>query len=180
MFKTVAHQTLENRNNDEYVEANGPFSVQNIKESFLGEGCYFWDNHLELAKFWGEVHCNNKYIVCESKFVLPKNDFLDLVGSREDQIHFLDLVEKLKMTGEALGKIIGALKDLELKKKGIFPYKAIRAVDNLAKNKFEQVKYKFSDDNNKKNYSILTPMYIICLFEKNELILPTYDVIYSV
>jgi len=40
-----------------------------------------------------------------------------------------------------------------------------------------QQQFKFS---HKENYSILSPMYIICLFEKNELILPTYKVIYPV
>lgn len=179
MFKTIVHQTLKNLNNDEYVEAYGPFPVEDVKKSFLGDGHYFWDNHFELAKFWGETHCTDKYIICEGRFELPKNDFLDLVGSREDQIHFLELVKNLKMTGDALGKIIGALKDLDKKQKGIFPYKAIRAVDNLAKKKFQQIQYKFTEDF-RNNYSVLTPMYIICLFEKNELILPTYKVIYSV
>ena len=177
MFKTIAHQTLENRKNNEYVEANGPFAVENIKKSFLGAGYYFWDNHIELAKFWGESHCNNNYIICESQMNINKNDFLDLVGSREDQIHFLELIKTLKMQDQPFGNIISSLKDLEKEKNGIFPYKAIRAVDNLPKKRFAQSAFKFSD---KENYSILSPMYIICLFEINELILPTYKVIYPI
>lgn len=180
MFKTIAHQTLENRNNNEDVEANGPFSVEDPTKSFLGEGYYFWDNHIELAKWWGKFHCRDKYIICESEFEIEKTDFLDLVGSREDQIHFSNLMKQLNMEGQALGKIIGALKDLEKEDKGIFSYKAIRAVDNKAKKSFEQIQYKFSEEKNKPSYSVFNPMYMICLLEKNDVILQSYKVVFSV
>ncbi len=180
MFKTIAHQTLENRDNNEEIEANGPFPVEKVEKSFLGEGYYFWDNHIELAKWWGKVHCKNKYAICESDFEISKTEFLDLVGSREDQIHFLSLIELLDMKDQSLGKIIGALKDLEKMDVGIFSYKAIRAVDNVAKKKFAQPKYRFSDEINKNSYSVLNPMYMICLLEKNDVILQSYKVVFSV
>jgi len=176
MFETIVHQTLQNKNNNKEVETNGPYPTSDIKNSFLGSGYYFWDNHIELAKFWGRIRCNNNYIVCEGELKVDKNDFLDLVGSRNDQIHFLKLVSTLNMQNQSIGKTIEALKALEKEEKGIFPYKAIRVMDSLPKKKFPQKQLKFS---NKENYSILAPMYIICLLEKNKLILPSIKVIFS-
>ena len=176
MFETIVHQTLQNKNNNAEVEANGPYPTTDLKNSFLGRGYYFWDNHIELAKFWGKIRCNNKFIICEGELKIEKKDFLDLVGSRSDQIHFLNLVSTLNMKKQSIGKTIEALKALEKEEKGIFPYKAIRVMDNLQKRKFPQTQYKFSS---KENYSILAPMYIICLLDKNKLILPTFKVIFS-
>ena len=41
-----AYQTLENRNNPDQIEEQGPF-LCNRKSAWLGEGYYFWDSFIE-------------------------------------------------------------------------------------------------------------------------------------
>lgn len=178
MFKTIVHQTLKNKNNIKTVERDGPYSVKNIASSFLGAGYYFWDNHIELAKWWGEKHCNNRYYICECECEVDEFYFLDLVGNRQDQINLNELIDRLKIHHLTLGEIMEVLKDIQKENPGaqIFPYKAIRALDYENKPSF-YYKIKFKTGNN--SYAILSPMYIICLIKKKELILSPYKVIYS-
>ena len=44
-------QTLEDRNNPDEVESQGPFICTN--NPWLGKGYYFWDTFLDLAHWWG-------------------------------------------------------------------------------------------------------------------------------
>lgn len=179
MFITIVHQTLQDRENADYVENNGPFAVENIEQSYLGAGYYFWDDHIELAHWWGTNRIKSDYVICEGKLEVKKELFLDLVGSRQDQKYFKAIIEKLGALAKnmAIGKIIEFLKNLETQpnKKGIFPFKVIRAMD-VANNSFNQQYKHFAEGRNGK--SSITPQMIICLIEKNKLVLPTYKIIY--
>jgi hypothetical protein len=177
VFKTIVHQTLSNRENPEYIENNGPFKISDIKTSYLGEGYYFWDNHIELAHWWGTAHCNNNYIICEAKFEIEESDFCDLVGSRQDQIYFKQIINMLGFHGKTIGSIIELLKGLNLepKTKGIFPYKAIRGVEYQT-NKYNQFFYYYAQ--NKPGKIPLNPRIIICLITKNPTILKNYKIIF--
>ena len=179
MFKTIAHQTLQNKNNIKEVERNGPYPVKEIESSFLGAGYYFWDNHLDLAKWWGERHCNNRYYICECDIEVDEFYFLDLVGNRQDQINLNELIDRLNISHLTLGEIMEVLKEIqrEQPESQLFPYKAIRALDYENKPSFISRKILFKPNNN--SYAVLSPMYIICLIEKKELILSPYKVIYS-
>lgn len=176
MFSTVVHQTLQDLDNADHVEEHGPFKATSEK-SYLGLGYYFWDDHIELAKFWGEVHCKNNYIICEADFELSYDYFLDLVGNRQNQKYFHEVAQMLGAQTWSMGKIIEFLKDLEKKpeRKGIFPYKAVRAVD-INDSKFKPTNYRFVEG--QLRYVNMNPRLIICLFEKNKLILTTYKIIY--
>ena len=177
MFKTVGHQTLEFRNNTDDVEKNGPFPVENVSTSFLGSGYYFWDNHIELAHWWGDWRIKKQYIIGECEIGVERNDFFDLVGSRDDQINLQNIIDKLNLKDLSIGEIIEVLKGMEKNVTGIFPYKAIRAVDNSIKLSFSQEKYLFQSD--KASFSILSPMYMICLLDKKELLLSPFKVIFT-
>lgn len=178
MFETIVHQTLQNLKNDEEVEAFGPYPVEDIENAYLGEGHYFWDNHIELAHWWGEYHCNNNYIICEGELRVNKKLFLDLVGDRAQHIRFMYLLDKFNLQDMVIGKAIGVLRDLDKINVGIFPYKVIRAVDNKYKEKFKQKQYRFSNHPHRKGFTIFAPMFLICLIDKDELLLPSYKVIY--
>jgi hypothetical protein len=180
MFRTIGHQTLKNKNNVKYVENNGPFSVEDVSSSFLGAGHYFWDNHIDLAHWWGKRHCKGKYYICQCEIEVDEFYFLDIVGNRQDQINLKELIEKLNIDHLTIGEIMEVLKEIQKEEptSNIFPYKAIRAIDYDNKPSFYQNLYMFKKNNN--SYSILAPIYIICLLEKNELILPPYKVIFSV
>jgi hypothetical protein len=173
--KTIGHQTLNNSGNDKEVETKGPFKTTD-KNPYLGYGYYFWDNNIEMAHTWGRVHCDNKYIICQANLNLKSEVFLDLVGSRDDIMYFEKLINTFGVKHKPIGQIIEYLKKIESdgKFQGIFPFKVIRALD-YDKDKFK--KYKFAD--NKKGYTSLRPVFIICLIEKNNLILSEFKMIHK-
>ncbi len=178
MFETIVHHTVQDLHNPQYVEDNAPFKMVNKgKGTYLGQGYYFWDNHFELACWWGEVHCNNKYMVCEANFEIPNSDFCDLVGSRADQMYFQECIEMLKAEVNTMGAIIDLLIALEQRpeRKGIFSYKAIRAVD-IYKGAFPQHLVNFNTG--KDGITLLNPKFIVCLFKKDAQILKNFKIIY--
>ncbi len=94
----IAHHTCSASGGENHVLKNAPFKSEIKKDyiPFLGEGYYFWENNLELAKIYGNKRYNGKFFVLE--FVLNINDerMLDLVGSREDILWFKNFIEKIK------------------------------------------------------------------------------------
>ncbi len=157
---------------------NAPFeSTYNEYErkfAFLGTGKYLWDNNFERAKLWGKQHCDDSFYVVEFEFVITEDDnleFLDLVGSMQDIHHFKQLYQRVVREKKLLihnkptmGKIIEILKEMEKDSPGIFPFKAIRAID-----------YYYSTTKNVQNESLpyrtdkpqhffhLNPVFVICV-----------------
>lgn len=178
MFKTIVHHTVQDLENPEYVETQAPFKMLNRgMGTYLGEGYYFWDNHFDLACWWGEVHCDKKYMICKADFQMPTDDICDLVGSRKDQLFFQKCMEILKAKANTMESIITLLLKLEAQpqQRGIFPYKAIRAVD-VSKGKYAEHLVNFNA--NKKGFVILNPKMIICLFKKAPGVLNNFKIIY--
>lgn len=64
---------------------------------------------------------------------------------------------------------------LEKDRPGIFPFKVIRAVDMLPRD--EQSKWYFVSG--KRNYTLLDPRIVICITEKNALILQSKNIVYE-
>ena len=58
-----AFQTLEDMDNIDIVELNGPFPCIH-KGAWLGYGCYLWDSRIEWAIDWGILctHQNKKIL----------------------------------------------------------------------------------------------------------------------
>lgn len=78
---SVLYQTLEDRNNVDYVEANGPFPG-NVRDRWLGKGYYFWDTFIDAAHYWGFVSYKSKgkgYIIAKSEVDIPQNKLLNLL-----------------------------------------------------------------------------------------------------
>jgi hypothetical protein len=177
-FETIVHQTLSDKDNANEIEDNGPFAVSNVKHAYLGSGYYFWDDHIELAHYWGKVHCDNKYVICEGELTVEKDLFFDLVGCRQDMIYFKEIISKIpQLANLEIGKIIEFLKDLnkQANKKGVFPFKVIRAVISN-ETKFHQDVKDFA--NKRPGKMTLTPQIMICLLEKNKLHLRSYKIIH--
>lgn len=175
-MKTIGHHTIEKRNTSDYIIKNGPFPTVD-RNPYLGKGFYFWDNNYQFAKVWGNTRYNGNYIICKATLHLDNEIFLDLVGNRENIMYFEKLIKKLNRENWPIGKFIEFLKEKELDKnlKGIFPFKAIRALD-YDKDNFK--KYKFAEG--KAGYTSLRPIFIICLFEKTELLLSDFKIIYPI
>lgn len=178
-FATVVHHTVKDDDNPNFIEDNAPFSVQNIKEAYLGYGYYFWDNHIELAHHWGEIHYNNLYVVCEGTLTVNEDLFFDLVGNRQAQIFISECISEMPaLKNLTLGEIIEFLKKLETNpnKKGIFPFKVIRAVDVTEATTYHMETVKFAP--NRQGIMTTNPQIIICLIEKNTVFLPSLKIVY--
>src|SRR6202030_2651457 len=105
--------------------------------------------------------------------------FLDLVGSRKDLRRFRELIEAAsnnnsKTKNWPIGKFIEYAKEIDNVNPGFFPYKIIRAIDNHPK-----VNMPVSFVEGKPNYTNLDPRIVICILEKNTVILKTKEIIFE-
>lgn len=80
-WKTI-YQTLENRDNADEVERDGPFLCDR-KNAWLGTGYYFWDTFVELAHWWGRQSYKGNYLVCRTSIEEGENRIFDLLGNTE-------------------------------------------------------------------------------------------------
>jgi len=169
---TIGHHTCEKAANHAYLKEKAPFKsvydeAQN-KLPFLGSGYYFWDNNIEQAITWGEVHYFGKYNIVEIDLELSGEYFLDLVGSREDMNFFNSLVSLLKSirtdtNNYSISQYIECFRQINKRHgyKGCFESRIIRAVDCCAAG---QNKMKFNKT--QLNSMPLNPRLIICFFDK--------------
>ena len=184
-MQTVAHHTCNKEGERAYVEVNSPFLSDYIpdknKLQFLGAGYYFWDDNIEMAHNWGRWHYKNSYFIIECNLHMPQGLFLDLVGNRSHLRYFSNLMSKFEEKGFArekwtIGAFIEYLKSLERKDPGIFPFKVIRALDLSPKDK-ELSRFYFVPGKN--NYMNIDPRLVICLIEKNSLILRSKTIVFE-
>ncbi len=78
---SVLYQTLEDRDNVDYVEANGPFPGDK-RDRWLGKGYYYWDTFIDAAHYWGFVSYKangREYIIAKSEVVIPPDKLLNLL-----------------------------------------------------------------------------------------------------
>lgn len=78
---SILYQTLEDCNNVDYVEANGPF-LGNVRDRWLGAGYYYWDTFINSAHFWGGISYLNSgkdYLIAQSIVSLPSDRVLNLI-----------------------------------------------------------------------------------------------------
>ncbi len=59
-----------------------------VNNPWLGEGYYFWDSFIELAKWWGEVHYHGNYVVTETTAKFGDDAVFDLVGNTDHMRFF--------------------------------------------------------------------------------------------
>lgn len=157
---------VKSKNNPETQENNEP------QYKFLGDGYYFWDDNIEMAKRWGERQYKGKYKILECPLELKGENFLDLVGSRKDLRDFVTIlnriVEKWK-DYKSIGKSLYLLQLMARYKPEVFPFTIIRSLDikknSLNDNSGDSIQY--TSQLNKK--MLLSPEIIICFYEKNDI-----------
>jgi len=184
LYKTLKFNRLHrffNKNKDRYniighhacskdggifeIEKNGPFLSEHIEnnpslQKFLGTGYYFWDNNIGMAHSHGQKNYKRSYYIFEAKISLDPDSFLDLAGNRLDMLRFQEIMDRLKLIPET--ENWGLAHYIEfLKRKKIFPYRAVRAIDTSIDPK-EVVK--FVPD--RRNFINLNPVFIVCLLDK--------------
>ena len=177
MNKKYIYQTLEDRNNADYVERDGPFKCTN--KPWLGNGYYFWDTFIELAHWWGRQGYNDNYIICQAFIDKSLDDVLDLVGNTEQMKEFKEYVDILKRTVQKDKITVAFVIEYMKKTSKEFPYKAIRA------NFINSIK---TDKNIKDNrlpgipsntaYLDTTPSIQICIIDKSCIATDSFEIIY--
>lgn len=175
-------QTLQNRDNADYVEENGPF-VCNWENTWLGDGYYFWDTFIENAHWWGEVRYQNNHFVCSAICDFDTQECFDLVGDTDHMSDFSDSVEFMKSQGllkkeSTVSTVIRFIKE----KVGGFNYQAIRAIGihSISEHNEDYKKYlfRFKFEVNKKAYLDYKPAIQLCIFERDGLNLRDFKIEY--
>lgn len=89
--------TCNNCGSKEDILSKAPFLSSPSKAEWLGTGYYFWTDSDYYAHKWGKIppRCG-KYIIISASVTVNYEDFLDLVGNVEDQLHFHKLVTNYK------------------------------------------------------------------------------------
>jgi hypothetical protein len=173
-MRIIGYHTCRKEGKKEDIEAKGPFlSIHEpndpAKHKFLGSGYYFWDNNKGMAHSYGKSTYARKYYIFEAELRLSEENFFDLVGNRIHMIAFIELMEKFKANYEESEHWpLGAFIEF-LKAKGLFPYKAIRALDSSI-----DVRERISFASQHKAFTNLSPIYIVCLLEHDKDILTSF------
>ncbi len=168
-----AYQTLEDRNNYDFVLNNAPFKCTR-KSAWLGEGYYFWDSEIKWAHQWGMNSYKKKsldYIITKCKAKINRNCF-DLFGSVNCQKEFREVIDVFKKDPKTKN-----LEDLNvpnvityMKNAGIFEYDSIRAGDmnNIYKVYFRKGK----------EYTIVNQRVQICVINSKKTLTLPVDIVY--
>ena len=145
MKYTDIYQTLEDRQNYNEVEANGPYFCyakypngepkKGTREPWLGEGFYFWDTRIDDAKWWGDtVYEGRSYIICHTTYDQHSPLLYDLVGNVSQFDEFVKCAQLVKnMLGKQYVTFPVVLEYLQ--KDPQFTYKAVRAWPSSGKTK---------------------------------------------
>lgn len=169
----IGHHTSESKGSAEEIEKQGAFFSTHKDEDFrhhkfLGSGYYFWDNNIGMAHAHGQKNYKRKYFIFEAELNLSKGYFLDLAGDRIDMLWFQEIMDKLKEVEGTQEWTLAHYIEF-LKKKGQFPYHAIRAIDTSINPK-ETIKFV----SNRENHINLNPIFIICLLNKGKEIVSSF------
>ena len=168
---------MEDRDNVDYVEANGPF-LGNIRNRWLGKGYYYWDSFINSAHFWGMVsyvYYNKHYIIAKSELTLPPNQTLNLLEPSDLQ-KLITWIEEYKQTfsteSTTIEKVLTHAQNIM---GATFPYIAIRALFIDCINKKE---YQNRISLNGKAYLDLQPPIQVCIRDKTVIGKDNFKVIY--
>lgn len=165
-----AYQTLENRNNPDQIEEQGPF-LCNRKRAWLGEGYYFWDSFIENAHWWGLEGYKNNYVICESTFELDEDKCFNLIDNPE-HLELFEFTKKALIKQQIHDLIVPRIIEF-LKQRENFKYEAIRANGINSKNE-SRTPFVI------KGYQYLEsfPAIQICFFSKKSLNRKGFKIIY--
>lgn len=170
----TAYQTLEDRDNIDQIEMEGPYKCTR-SNAWLGHGYYFWDTNMKWAIEWGKnsyEKITKDFVIGQCRVDLSTNCF-DLLGSVADQLAFEEAINALKESGKLnpnprllVPNIIQFMKNA-----GIFNYKSIRSYD--IPNPVFKVLYRKGSE-----YLILNQRVQICVIKKENVLLRPFSVIY--
>ena len=169
-MRVTGYQTLEDLDNIDEVETNGPYKCTR-GDAWLGHGYYFWDTDIYWAHDWGRNSYEKRekgYIICQAEIDLNEEVF-DLTGNVGHQLELSEALKILRNDPKMKGKPNPTIPSLIefLKQNTNFPYSAIRAHDNPP-GKVLEVDF----TNKRKEYIVIQSRVQICLINKRNLNLP--------
>jgi hypothetical protein len=174
------YQTLEDRGNPDEIESEGPFPC-NRKSAWLGNGYYFWDTFISNAHWWGMEGAKyaNGYIICKAESDFNAIECFDLVGVTEHILEFSRVIELMKKEGiykkdTTVARVIFYWKDT-LK---IFKFKSIRAYGLKCKYPGSRFNSFILFNSNKPQYLDFSPAYQICFFERKDMRLASFKIVF--
>ncbi len=178
-MELTLYQTLDDRDNADYVEEWGPFIGK--KSTWLGDGYYFWDASIKLGHWWGEVAWANNYMICEAIATMDATCW-DLHGDGMHRIEFADICEQLIEANLSTRNELLVPDVIEyVKQKGFFEYTSIRALGvNSIRDRFANKDYVFRVPfkKNQAQFLDVIPPVQICLLMKNALNLRDYRIVF--
>lgn len=178
----MLYQTLEDRNNPDAIEQDGPFKCRR-DTSWLGDGYYFWDSFIELAHFWGKNSGYSDYIICSAEADLNENNCYDLFGNINHILDFKNIVQLLEKEGVIDNKTTVKRIITYMKSKGLFQHNAIKvagvnSISNQEENDQYTLRFNFIDHKKSDVYLDLIPPIQVCIFNCNKVSLKNYKIIY--
>lgn len=177
------YQTLEDRGNPEFIEAEGPFACY-WENTWLGDGFYFWDSFINNAHWWGKKRYKKVgYVICQATCDYDTTRCFDLVGEIDHLQMFyghVTMMEQMQIVNEktTVAQVLSFIKDHNAD----FIFEAVRVygINSISErnsaNKgfifrmtFETGKYQFLD---------MRPPIQICIFQRDGLGLRNFQIIY--
>lgn len=180
MSRIKIFQTLENRDNPEQIERDGPF-ICRWNNSWLGTGYYYWDTFLFVAHWWGKMRYNENHIICEAVCEFNDKNCLDLVGNTNHMNKFfscVDIMKTKKLVNEktTVSRVINYMKET-LK---AFDYEAIRVygINSISPDNYPEYTNRLYFEAGKMQYLDVTPAIQICIYNKTGLGMSNYRIIF--
>jgi|WetSurMetagenome_2_1015567.scaffolds.fasta_scaffold276741_3 hypothetical protein len=179
MYSKDIYQTLEDRDNPDGIEINGPFKCDR-KDAWLGDGYYFWDTFIELAHWWGHKGYNGNYIICKSNFKYENDDIFDLVGNTEHIMDFRKIGDYLRKNVYKPEISVRYIVDyMKTHVRDFRKYKAIRVngIDSInGDERMLENRYYFNKNNNA--YLDCMPCIQLCVFSKKNIGGDNFKIVY--
>lgn len=174
----LIYQTLDDRENPEYVENHGPFLCE-LDNAWLGTGFYFWDTFIDNAHWWGKVRYNSNYIICKSEIIPDDNNCFDLVGNTKHLLEFEKIITLMKKKGLLTSKTtVATVLDFlfnKLKNNHFFSVR-VYGINSKSKNSGYMGSLKF--ENIKSQYLDYKPAIQLCIYNLEKMNFRNFQVIY--
>jgi len=169
----TAYQTLEDTDNIDAIEMDGPFKCTRT-DAWLGPGYYFWDTNMNWAIGWGESSYNKKgldYIIARCN--LDLTNCFDLVGNVQHQFDLVECIKVYKASEKSKTRREPVIPELIefMKRKGIFTYNSIRSSDNP-----DTKRVFYVPDRN--NFVVVNQRVQVCVIDKRNVLLRPFKVVY--
>jgi hypothetical protein len=179
MANNIIYQTLEDRDNADAVEEDGPYPCRR-NSAWLGHGYYFWDYHIELPHWWGEKAEYSEYMICEAFCDINSDRCWDLHNEGRHQKEFNEALKLLIESKISHNNRITVSQLIEYcKNNGFFDHEAIRMCGiNSSSSQEVGVGSRLKFITGRAPYYEMIPAIQICLINRNSLSLHSYKVIW--